>query len=55
MSLVPAAALAAGAGEGRVAAKEDVLHHPEAPEVAPLIVNQILIAVFVITEDIIFP
>ena len=38
-SLVPAAALAAGAGEGRVAAEEDVGHYPEAPEVSPLIVN----------------
>ena len=44
-SLVPAAALAAGAGEGRVPAKENVDHHPKALEVAPLIVNQILIAV----------
>ena len=44
-SLVPAAHLAAGSGEGRVAAEEDVGHHPEAPEVAPLVVHQVLLAV----------
>ena len=41
----PAAALvpAAGPGEGRVAAEEDVGHHPEAPEVVPPVVHQVLL------------
>ena len=30
-------------GEGRVAAEEDVGHHPEAPEVVPLVVHQVLL------------
>ena len=42
-SLLPATNLAAGSGEGRVAAEEDVGHHPEAPEVVSLVVHQVLI------------
>ena len=42
-SLVPAAHLAAGPREGGVAAEEDVGHHPDAPEVVPLVVHQVLL------------
>ena len=43
--LRPLALLVTGAVEGRVAAEEDVDHHPETPEVTLLVVHQILIAV----------
>ena len=36
--------LVAGVNEGRVAAGEDVGHHPEAPEVALLVSHKVLLA-----------
>ena len=44
-SLLPATNLAAGSVEGWVPAEEDVGYHPEAQQVTPLVVHQILLAV----------
>ena len=41
----PAAVPAAGAAEGRVAGQQDVEHHAEAPQVAPLVVREVLLRV----------